>query len=82
MKEIKYIIEKQPDDYDHDDVRFIVDGEQKGFGFKARLPDDQTIALIKCPLCNRENYALAVSSGQCSFCEFNTSSCVEQKSDL
>ena len=71
MKEIKLIIEEQPKDYDHDNVRFNVDGVMKGFGFKSRPPDDQTIALQKCPLCDRENYALNVSSGQCTWCPFN-----------
>lgn len=73
MKKIYLVIEKQPDNYDHDLVRFNVDGEIKGFGFIARKPDDQTIALEKCPLCGRENYAMNVASGQCTWCEFNTS---------
>ena len=24
--------------------------------------------MVRCPVCNRENYALAVSSGQCAWC--------------
>jgi hypothetical protein len=69
---IKLIIEKQPENYDHDLVRFDVDDEVKGLGFIPRKPDDQTIALERCPICGRENYAMNVSSGQCTWCEFNT----------
>ena len=70
---VKIVVEKSPEGYDHDSVRFDVDGKIKGFGFIPRKRyGDQTIALQKCPLCEKENYALSIASGQCSWCPFNT----------
>lgn len=70
MPEIKYKVYSQPENYDSDDVRFIVDGEEKGFGF---LPKgDKLVALSRCPICGKENYMMNVLSGQCTWCPFNT----------
>lgn len=68
-KKITLVLEKQPDDYNHDNVRFDVDGEVKGFGYIGRKSGK--IGLQTCPLCERENYAMNISSGQCTWCPFN-----------
>lgn len=52
---------------DHRIVR--VDGKFVGFiGLDAR---DCSIRLQKCPKCDRSNYAMAVTSGICSWCGFD-----------
>ena len=63
-------IDKKEENYDSDNVHFIVDGEEKGFGFLPR--GEKIIALIRCPICDRENYVFNVLSGKCTWCEFNT----------
>jgi ribosomal protein S27E len=35
------------------------------------IDEDGNPYLVKCPECKKENYSLAVSSGQCSFCGFS-----------
>lgn len=35
--------------------------------------DDGTILLIRCPVCKRENYALAVAKGVCCWCGYKAS---------
>lgn len=40
----------------------------KGYGFKKI---DGTYALIRCPACGKENYALNVLSGKCTWCPFD-----------
>ena len=32
------------------------------------IGDDGNVYLVRCPKCRRENYSLAVSSGQCAWC--------------
>ena len=77
MPEVKFKIEYREENADSDDVRFYVYGEEKGFGF---LPKgDKTLALVRCPLCGRENYALNVLSGQCTWCEFNTKQAIQDE---
>lgn len=72
MPEVKFKVEYREENSDSDDVRFYVDGVEKGFGF---LPKgDAVIALMRCPLCERENYMMNVLSGQCTWCGFNTKS--------
>lgn len=68
---MKIIIEKTGPENDSDDVRFDVDGVVKGYGFIGKKKKDKTIALIRCPLCRRENYMFNVSSGQCTWCPFD-----------
>jgi len=34
-------------------------------------PENNTILLIRCPKCGKENYALNVASGICTWCGFN-----------
>ncbi len=70
---IKPIIQKTDTNYDSDDVRFEVDGEIRGFGFKPKKYDDEKLALVKCPMpeCGRENYSLAVLDGVCVWCGFD-----------
>lgn len=62
---------KTPDTNDSDDVRFFYEGkETKGFGYRAKTGGN--ICLLRCPNCERENYAPNVPSGQCTWCEFTT----------
>ncbi len=71
MTKVTYKIYKQPDTYDTHDVRFIVRGEEKGFGFVSQ-DGDKTIALVRCPICEKENYMMNVLSGWCTWCGFDT----------
>lgn len=66
---IKMVIEKNPEKYDSDDVRFIKDGKQVGFGYKGKI--DGKIGLMRCPKCELENYAMAVADGTCAWCGYN-----------
>jgi hypothetical protein len=42
--------------------------EKGGHGFEI---SENKIALIRCPECKRENYALNVLSGLCTWCDFD-----------
>lgn len=42
----------------------------KGIGFYTNS-ENPVIALIRCPECSKENYAMQVIDGICGFCEFN-----------
>ena len=67
---IKEIIKVTPKDHAEDDVRWEVDGEVKGYGYRSK-EGDKEIGLIRCPLCLRENYSMNVSSGLCTWCPFD-----------
>jgi predicted Zn-ribbon and HTH transcriptional regulator len=54
-------------EFKNGDVTWLVDGKECGLGFKA----DKSLALQRCPSCKKENYALNVMSGQCTWCPFN-----------
>ena len=58
-------IKEKPKDYDSDDV--FVDG--KFVGYKGRKSG--RLGLIRCPACDRENWAMAVSGGICAWCGYN-----------
>ena len=63
---------KTPEGHDTNDVRFFYEGKETvGFGYQAKTGGK--IGLVKCPNCERENYAANVPSGQCTWCEFNVS---------
>lgn len=50
------------------DVGFLNDENKEiGFGFL----HDEGIALVRCPKCGLENYAMNVLSGKCTWCDFN-----------
>jgi len=34
-------------------------------------PEDKTLLLLTCPKCGRENYALNVARGICTWCGYN-----------
>ena len=34
-------------------------------------PEDGTLLLIRCPRCNKENYAMVVAKGVCVWCGFD-----------
>lgn len=64
----KTIIIKNPQ-CDSDDVRWQKpDGSEVGYGYFNR--DTKYISLMRCPCCNRENYAMNVSSGMCTWCPY------------
>jgi len=65
---MNYKIHKHLKDYDYDDIEFI-GTPFKGSGFIGH--DDGNIGLTNCPMCGKENYAMAVISGQCAWCGFD-----------
>ncbi|MDO8669595.1 MAG: hypothetical protein Q7K65_04855 [Candidatus Buchananbacteria bacterium] len=67
---MKIITLATPAEYDHTEITFEVDGRIGGSGFIGK-GKDQRLGLIKCPVCQKENYAVSVSSGVCVFCDFN-----------
>lgn len=70
------IIYQTPDSNDSHDVRFDDNGTIKGFGFLPKKKTAPIIALIKCPQCDKENYAFSVMSGECAWCPFSTKNLV------
>ena len=66
---LKIFVIFKPKNADHNDIRFEIDGELKGFGFISRK--DNQLALTRCPICDRENYAMSVLTGQCVWCGFS-----------
>jgi len=65
---MNYKIHKNGKDYDHDNIEFI-GTPFKGHGFIGH--DDKNIGLERCPVCGKENYAMAVIGGQCAWCGFD-----------
>lgn len=50
------------------DIRWLKpDGKTVGYGY---LVEEHRIGLIRCPVCERENWAPAVSTGVCCWCNF------------
>jgi len=48
----------------HDHLQVFADG--RPIGYKGLVSGK--LGLIYCPACDRENYAMNVSSGQCTWC--------------
>lgn len=72
MPEIKIIGKKikTPKEFGSYDLRFFKNGQEIfGYGYIQKWTG--LVGLIKCPKCMRENYSMAVNSGQCSWCGFN-----------
>lgn len=46
------------------------------------VPESGKILLIRCPKCGTENYAMAVSSGQCYVCGYNAHNDEEVKKKI
>lgn len=63
---MKAKIVKNPDSFDWDKIVF---DSNKGDAFIGKK--DKKIGLVKCPVCNTENYSPSVLSGICCFCEFD-----------
>ena len=61
---MKIEVKINPASWDHDSVHL---GE-KGYAYISK--DRQRLGLVRCPECEKENYALAVSSGQCGWCPY------------
>jgi ribosomal protein L37E len=63
-----YKIHKNPKNFDTDRIEFI-GMPFKGSGFISKK--DGNIGLERCPICGRENYAMNVLSGICTWCGYN-----------
>ena len=61
---MKTYIHETPKDYDSDDLTW----EGGGNGYRSKK--DDKICILRCPECGKENYAMAVNSGQCCWCGF------------
>jgi len=77
----RLVMERKGESYDSDDVRWTdAKGESRGYGFIGKKKDKK-IALMRCPACNRENYAMNVSSGMCTWCPFDSNNVSEPYAD-
>lgn len=45
------------------------------------IDDDGTICMIRCLDCGRENWAMAVAAGHCTWCGYNPNSTVAREFD-
>lgn len=75
---IMFSIRKTPASHDSDDL--IMEGMFKGFGYVSKK--DGKIGLIRCPKCGRENYAMSVASGQCSWCGWQANKYFSKVEDI
>ena len=66
MADIKII--KNPKGYDHDNIEFI-SFPFKGSGYIGKKSKD--IGLTRCPVCNKENWAMSVADGICAWCGYS-----------
>jgi len=60
---MKIKLHKNPPSYDHD-LLYI---GKKGFAFVGR---DGKVGLNVCPECEKVNYAMAVMTGKCAWCNY------------
>jgi hypothetical protein len=61
--------------YKHESRVYWVKGElQRGSGF---ITNEGSTALVRCPSCEHENYAMNVLSGKCSWCPFDANGVVD-----
>jgi len=61
---------KTSDSYDIDNVNYFdQNGKKIGHGYRSKK--NGTFHIVKCPVCEKENYALSISSGLCAFCNFD-----------
>lgn len=60
---------KTPEDHDSNTILFYENEEKIGHGFIPK--DEEKVCIQRCPECKRENYALAVISGLCTWCGFS-----------
>lgn len=59
-----------PPDHDADSVEWIdEEGKAHGSGYIGK--EDGRIGLIRCPVCEKENYMMTVLSGVCARCGWN-----------
>lgn len=65
---MKQIISVSWDKNTHD-VRWEKEGISHGYGYQNK--DTHKIGMLRCPMCDLENYAMNVSSGLCTWCPFN-----------
>lgn len=62
-----------PERFDHIEIRFEINGVVCGFGYIGKA--NKKIGLTRCPICEKENYAPVVSTGECAWCYFNANDC-------
>lgn len=60
-----------PESYDSNQVLFYKEGTELAVGHAYQGKDDLKIHIKRCPECDTENYALAISDGNCYSCGFN-----------
>ena len=62
-------------EYDHDRVYWLDDtGKRIGLGYRGKKK--RSIGLIRCPRCLKENYAINVSLGICTWCGFDANNTI------
>ncbi len=72
MNKHSYKLQRNPDSYDHNDIVF----SNTGCGYIGK--NSKKIGLLRCPECERENYSMAVSSGQCASCGWDANENAEE----
>lgn len=75
-KNITYKVSKKAHEDGSHDVRFSVDDDEIGFGYKS---SDGTICMVRCPNCDTENYSVVVATGTCAWCSFNPNEQAEEE---
>ena len=67
---MKHTVFENPSDYDHDKVIWYNEqGVKAGVWYKWK--ENNTLCVLSCPKCKKENYSMAVSNWTCAWCEFN-----------
>lgn len=59
-----------PERYDHIRISFDLGGHSAGSGYISKN-DPSAIGLMRCPICQGENYGPMVSAGICAWCKFD-----------
>lgn len=67
---IKPVIKEMPASYSTNNVTFMENGQPiSGFGYQSKKT--KKIHIVRCPKCDRENYAIAVNTGICAWCTYD-----------
>lgn len=67
LKALRVHISKREDTFNS--LIFYMGDEKKGYGYYDKK--SKLICLNRCPVCDKENWAMAVSTGVCAWCQFN-----------
>lgn len=71
MKDITYKIIETKDIFDWNDVHFYIGDERVEYCKTYQGKRSGLVCIERCPSCHKENWAMAVASGQCAMCGFN-----------